>query len=82
MNATEQALDAVAEAYADDPETVGDLLVALAAALSHREHAAHSPCATDYGRDVAGAHLDACRADLADALDLPAEHPAQNGTNA
>ena len=69
----ETLLDAVALAYADDPRTLDVLLVDLAEALAHRDHAAASPYATDYGREVAAAVADAAREDLLGALDLPAD---------
>ncbi|MFH8345040.1 hypothetical protein [Streptomyces sp. NPDC018045] len=64
------ALDALAEAYADDPATVEHLLLALADASAHAAHMRHDPAATDYGRNSAYAALDAARERLATVLDL------------
>ncbi|MER5360005.1 hypothetical protein [Streptomyces sp. NPDC002785] len=67
----ETVLDALAEAYADEPATVEHLLLDLAAARSHADHMRHYPAATDYGRESAAAGLDRAREDLLDVLDLP-----------
>jgi hypothetical protein len=67
----ETVLDALAEAFADEPATVEHLLLDLAAARSHADHMRHSSAATDYGRESAAAGLDRAREDLLDVLDLP-----------
>ncbi|MGW1770667.1 hypothetical protein [Streptomyces sp. NPDC002104] len=67
----ETLLDALAEAFADDPAAVELLLIDLAAARSHADHMRHYADATDYGRESAAACLDRAREDLLDVLDLP-----------
>lgn len=74
----ETVLDALAEAYADDPAVVEHLLLDLAEARAHADHTRHDPAATDYGRESASAGLDRAREDLLDVLDLP----STNGVSA
>lgn len=78
---TAAVLDAVAAAFADDPATVGELLLELADATRSSTHAAQDPRATDYRRDCTSAAADAARDDLASALDLP-DLAEQNGPTA
>ncbi|MGW0134861.1 hypothetical protein [Streptomyces sp. NPDC003299] len=63
-------LDELAIAYANDPGTVGTLLLAHAAAVLCLDHAAVSDDATDYERAIRAAEADATREALLD--DCPA----------
>ncbi|MER5785778.1 hypothetical protein ABT104_29285 [Streptomyces mobaraensis] len=72
---TDAVLDAVAEAYADDPATVEALLLDLAEAAAHAAHLRAAHYATDYGRELACSARDAAREDLAAVLDLPLATP-------
>ncbi len=64
-------LDAVAEAYADDPATVEALLLDLADAAAHAAHMRTAHQATEYGRELAVCAHDDAHDELAAVLDLP-----------
>lgn len=67
---SERVLDAVAEAYGDDPAEFEPLLLDLADALGRAAFMATSPTATDYGLECATAAADAAREELLDALPM------------
>ncbi|MFB7461683.1 hypothetical protein [Streptomyces sp. NPDC056188] len=69
---TAPLLDALAVAYAEDPEAVGRLLTVHAAAVLDHDYAECSDDATDYERAMRAAQADGTRAALLD--ELPAEH--------
>ncbi|MGW3511210.1 hypothetical protein [Streptomyces sp. NPDC000994] len=71
---TAPLLDALAVAYIDDADVIGQLLTAHGVAVIAPDHAQCSYDATDYGLAMAAAEADGTRAALLD--ELPAEHQA------
>ncbi|WP_053913684.1 hypothetical protein [Streptomyces sp. TP-A0875] len=69
---TAPLLDSLAVAYAEDPEQVGMLLIAHAAAVLCLDHAQVSEDGTDYERAVRAAEADGTREALLD--EIPHEH--------
>jgi hypothetical protein len=65
-------LDALAVAYAEDADVVGQLLAEHAYWIACRDRAAADPCVTDYGRASASAAADASREALSAELDAEA----------
>lgn len=62
-------LDELALAYAEDPDTLGALLVAHGGAVAALDHAVFSTTGTDYGRTMRAAEADGTREALLGELD-------------
>ncbi|MFF5501232.1 phiSA1p31-related protein [Streptomyces roseolus] len=72
---TAPLLDALAVAYADDPATIGALLVEHAAAVGHRDHLDRDD--SPHAREVAAAEADETREAVEDHLDGEVTRPVR-----